>query len=139
MKKVFLTLFVIILSLQFSRADEGMWLLTMLNKTYSQMEAQGLKLSAEDIYSINKASMKDAVVIFGGYCTGEIVSDKGLLFTNHHCGFGRIQAHSTVDHDYLKNGFWAKSFDEELPNPGLYVQFMVRMDDVTRKILKGVR
>jgi len=139
MKKFFLTLFVIIISLQFTRADEGMWLLTMLNKTYPQMKAQGLKLSAEDIYSINQASLKDAVVIFGGYCTGEIVSDKGLVFTNHHCGFGRIQAHSTVDHDYLKDGFWAKSFSEELPNPGLFVQFMVRMDDVTDKVLKGVK
>ncbi len=138
MKKIFLTLFVVFISLQFSLADEGMWLLTMLNKTYPQMKAEGFKLSPEDIYSINKASIKDAVVIFGGFCTGEIVSDKGLVFTNHHCGFGSIQSHSSVDHDYLTNGFWSKSLSEELPNPGLYVLFLVRMDDVTKGVLKGV-
>ena len=118
------------------RADEGMWLLNMLNKTYDDMKKQGLKLSPEDIYNLNKPSLKDAVVNFGGFCTGEIISDKGLILTNHHCGYGRIQAHSSVDHDYLKDGFWAKSFDDELANPGLFVKFFVRIEDVTKKVTK---
>ena len=129
----------VILSVLISRADEGMWLMTLLNKTYPQMQAEGFRLSPDDIYNINKASLKDAVVIFGGYCTGEIVSDQGLIFTNHHCGFGSIQAHSSVEHDYLTDGFWAKSLSDELPNPGLFVKFLVRMDDVTNDVLKGVK
>jgi hypothetical protein len=139
MKKIILILSVVFFSLQYSIADEGMWLLTMLNKTYPQMKAEGFKLTPQDIYNVNKASLKDAVVIFGGFCTGEIVSNKGLVFTNHHCGFGSIQSHSSVEHDYLTNGFWAKSYKEELPNPGLYVKFLIRMDDVTSQVLKGVK
>ncbi len=138
MKRLFL-LFTIFLSVIVSRADEGMWLMTMLDKTYPQMKAEGFKLSPEDIYNINKASLKDAVVIFGGYCTGEIVSDQGLIFTNHHCGFGSIQAHSSVEHDYLTDGFWAKTLADELPNPGLFVKFLVKMEDVTNQVLKGVK
>jgi len=139
MKKLTTLFLIFIISFQFVKADEGMWLLTMLNKTYPQMKAEGFKLTPEDVYSINKSSLKDAVVIFGGFCTGEIVSDKGLVFTNHHCGFGAIQSHSSVEHDYLTDGFWAQSLDEELPNPGLYVKFLVKMDDVTSQVLKGVK
>ncbi|MBN2776902.1 MAG: S46 family peptidase [Bacteroidales bacterium] len=138
MKKLFSILIAILLTINFAIADEGMWLLTMLNKTYPQMKAQGFELKADDIYNLNEPSIKDAIVIFGGFCTGEIVSDKGLIFTNHHCGFGSIQAHSTLDHDYLTDGFWAQSFEEELPNPGLFVKFLVKMNDVTELALKDV-
>lgn len=119
-----------------ARADEGMWLLPLIEKlNIGTMTEMGLKLTAEDIYSINQASLKDAIVIFGGGCTGEIVSPQGLLLTNHHCGYGQIQNHSTVEHDYLNNGFWAMSKDEELPNPGLAVTFLVRIEDVTARVL----
>ena len=113
MKKALLTLAAAIVSFT-AMADEGMWLLPYLQKmNIKDMKAKGCKLSAEDIYSVNKSSLKDAIVIFGGGCTGEIVSDKGLIFTNHHCGYGSIQALSSVEHDYLKNGFWASSHEEE--------------------------
>ena len=102
------------------------------------MQEKGFKLSAEDIYSVNKACMKDAVVQFGGGCTGEVISADGLLITNHHCGYGLIQKHSTLDHDYLTNGFWAMSKEEELPNPGLTVTFLKRMEDVTEMVMNGV-
>ncbi len=121
-----------------SRADEGMWLLTLLNKNYEQMKAQGLKLSVEDIYNVNKASLKDAIVSFGGFCTGEIISDKGLILTNHHCGYGAIQQHSTVTNDYLAEGFWAASFEEEIPTPGLFVRFLVKIEDVSSTILASL-
>ncbi len=122
----------------FSRADEGMWIPLLLEKyNIEDMQEQGLRLSAEDIYSINEASLKDAVVIFGGGCTGEVVSDEGLLFTNHHCGFRYIQNHSSVESDYLSDGFWAMSKGEELPNPGLQVTFLERIEDVTREVLSG--
>jgi len=118
------------------KADEGMWLLTLLEKlNIDKMASMGLKLSAEDIYSINHSSLKDAVVIFGRGCTGEIVSGEGLLLTNHHCGFDAIQNHSTVEHDYLENGFWAMTRDEEMPNPGLTATFLIRIEDVTQRIL----
>jgi hypothetical protein len=119
-----------------ARADEGMWLLPLIEKlNIGTMTNMGLKLTAEDIYSLNKASMKDAIVIFGGGCTGEIVSPEGLLLTNHHCGFGSIQRHSSVEHDYLTNGFWAMDRKEELPNPGLSVTFLVRIEDVTSRVI----
>ena len=118
------------------KADEGMWLPFLVQKlNIEQMHELGLQLSAEDIYSINQSSLKDAIVQFGSGCTGEIVSPEGLLFTNHHCGYGQIQYHSTVEHDYLTNGFWAKSKAEELPCPGLTVKFLVRMEDVSAKVL----
>lgn len=101
------------------------------------MQAKGFRLSAEDIYSVNQASLKDAVVLFGRGCTGELISDQGLLLTNHHCGYSQIQKHSSVEHDYLKDGFWAMTMEEELPNPGLTVSFLVRMDDVTDAVLEG--
>ncbi len=120
-------------------ADEGMWIPLLLEKyNIKDMQAKGFKLTAEDIYSINQASMKDAVVIFGGGCTGEIISDQGLLITNHHCGFGSIQRHSSVEHDYLTDGFWAMTRDEELPNQGLSVTFLVRIEDVTEAVLTNV-
>lgn len=137
MKRVFLLagcLFMVgLISL---KADEGMWLLPLLEKlNIDKMTSMGLKLSAEDIYSINHSSLKDAVVIFGRGCTGEIVSDEGLLLTNHHCGFDAIQNHSSVKHDYLKDGFWAMTREEELPNPGLTATFLIRIDDVTQRVL----
>jgi hypothetical protein len=117
-------------------ADEGMWLLPLIEKlNYATMQKQGLTLSAEEIYSINQSSLKDAVVIFGGGCTGEIISPEGLLLTNHHCGYGAIQQHSSVEHDYLKDGFWAKTRADEIPTPGLSVTFLDRIEDVSDKIL----
>ena len=119
------------------RADEGMWLPVLISQRIDDMQAHGFRLTAEDVYSINQASLKDAVVLFGSGCTGELVSRDGLLFTNHHCGFSQIQRHSSVEHDYLKDGFWAMSRSEELPNPGLTVSFLERMDDVTAAVLRG--
>ena len=119
------------------RADEGMWLPSLIAQRIGDMQAKGLRLEAEDIYSVNQASLKDAVVLFGSGCTGELVSADGLLFTNHHCGYSYIQRHSSVEHNYLKDGFWALSRAEELPNPGLTVSFLDHMDDVTAVILQG--
>jgi len=117
-----------------------MWLLPLIEKlNIGTMTQLGLKLSAEDIYSLNKACLKDAVVIFGGGCTGEIVSSQGLILTNHHCGYSSIQSHSSVDHDYLKDGFWAKTKEDELPNQGLSVTFLVRIEDVTDQVLANVK
>lgn len=117
-------------------ADEGMWLLPYLSqKNLSDMQAKGLKLSAEDIFSINQSSLKDAIVHFGGGCTGEIISNEGLILTNHHCGYGSIQSHSTVEHNYLRDGFWAMNKKEEIPTPGLSVTFIDRIEDVTDRIL----
>lgn len=112
-------------------ADEGMWLPMLISERIEDMQSKGFTLDAEDIYSINQASLKDAVVLFGSGCTGEVVSSEGLLFTNHHCGYGQIQKHSSVEHDYLKDGFWALDKEDELPNPGLQVSFLDRMEDVT--------
>ena len=141
MKKVilFLHLFVLLSTLTL-RADEGMWIPLLIDRlNYNDMQKEGLRLSTDEIYSINHASLKDAVVIFGRGCTAEIVSPEGLVFTNHHCGFGAIQEHSSIEHDYLKDGFWAMSQEEELPNPGLTVQFLIRIEeDVTEAALKGV-
>jgi hypothetical protein len=122
-----------------SRADEGMWLPLLLKQlNEADMQKRGLKLSAEDIYSINKTSLKDAIVLFGGGCTGEMISGEGLLLTNHHCGYGQIQSHSTVKQDYLTNGFWAMNRQQELPNPGLTATFIVRMEDVTAQVMKDI-
>ncbi len=118
------------------KADEGMWLLPLIEKlNIEKMQSMGLELSAEQIYSINNSSLKDAIVRFGGGCTGEIISDKGLLLTNHHCGYGVIQRHSSVENDYLKDGFWARSLKEEIPSPGLSVTFLLSIEDVTEKII----
>jgi len=139
MKKLLFFLAVILLPYYGLFAGEGMWipmLLKQLNE--KEMKAMGMRISADDIYSINNTSLKDAIVLFGRGCTGEIVSDQGLLLTNHHCGYRQIQQHSSVENDYLTNGFWAMSKDEELPNPGLTVTMMKKMEDVTHQVLEGV-
>jgi hypothetical protein len=121
------------------RADEGMWIPMLLEKySIGKMQEAGLRLSAEDIYSINQECLKDALVIFGGGCTGEMVSADGLLLTNHHCGYGAIQRHSSVENDYLTNGFWAMSREEELPNERLSVTFLRYMEDVTAEMDEGL-
>lgn len=141
MKKLFAIIVILVFSFGFrAKADEGMWLLPLIEKlNMGKMTELGLKLSAEDIYSLNKASVKDAIVIFGGGCTGEIVSSQGLILTNHHCGYSSIQTHSTVEHDYLREGFWAMSKEEELPNPNLAVTFLIRIEDVSSQILSNVK
>ena len=139
MKKRFLLAALLLAVLQPMKADEGMWLPALISQRIGDMQAKGLRISAEEIYSVNQASLKDAVVLFGSGCTGELVSDEGLLFTNHHCGYSFIQRHSSVEHDYLKDGFWALNRSEELPNPGLTVRFLERMEDVTTAVLKGYK
>ena len=139
MKKSILLAALLAVVMQPLKADEGMWLPALISQRIEDMQAKGFKLSAEDIYSVNQASLKDAVVLFGSGCTGELVSDQGLLFTNHHCGYSYIQKHSSVEHDYLKDGFWALNRGEELPNPGLTVRFLERMEDVTAQVLKGYK
>lgn len=138
MKKTLIALMALVaMNLQSVKADEGMWLPSLISQRIGDMQAMGFKLNAEDIYSINQASLKDAVVLFGRGCTGELISPEGLLLTNHHCGYSQIQQHSSVEHDYLKDGFWAMNRDEELPNKGLSVSFLERMEDVTDIILAG--
>ena len=120
-------------------AGEGMWLPLLLGElNESEMQSLGMKMTAEDIYSINKGSIKDAIVHFGGFCTGEGISSQGLVLTNHHCGYGQIQSHSSLENNYLEDGFWAMSQEEELANPGLFVTFIVRIEDVTEKVLGQV-
>ena len=134
MKRIFLLL-TFMLSFVQLRADEGMWLMTMIKRLNGvDLKKQGLKLTPEEIYSVNNSSLKDAIVQFGGGCTAEMVSKEGLLFTNHHCGYGNIAALSTPEKDHLTNGFWAMKKSEELPSKGLSVRFLVRMDDVTKRI-----
>ncbi|MGM0531549.1 MAG: S46 family peptidase, partial [Bacteroidota bacterium] len=129
----FLTLF------GYSYSGEGMWIPSLLEKfNINDMHEEGFRLSAEEIYSINHSSLKDAVVIFGGGCTGEVISDEGLLLTNHHCGYSYIQDHSTVEHNYLEDGFWAGSREEEPANPGLTATFLVRIEDVTEQVMENV-
>jgi hypothetical protein len=118
------------------KADEGMWLLSLISQlNYADMQAKGLKLTPEQLYSINNASVKDAIVSLGGFCTGEIISGEGLMLTNHHCGFDAIRTHSTVENDYLTDGFWAMNRAEEKSNDGLYVRILLRMEDVTDKVM----
>eukprot|EP01029_Cantina_marsupialis_P031550 TRINITY_DN913_c0_g8_i1.p1 TRINITY_DN913_c0_g8~~TRINITY_DN913_c0_g8_i1.p1 ORF type:complete len:726 (-),score=147.92 TRINITY_DN913_c0_g8_i1:257-2434(-) len=135
-----------ILSFSNAKADEGMWLLSLLKKNVAEMQEKGFKLSAEDIYKVNESCMKDAIVGLGNegrpfrhFCTGEIISDQGLFLTNHHCGFGVIQSHSTPEHDYLSDGFWAYNKKEELTNPGITASILVRMEDVTKKVVKELK
>src|SRR5690606_854209 len=138
MKRFFLVGWVLLFSF-FAKADEGMWLPQLLDAlNEKRMKSLGMKMDASDIYDVNKSSLKDAIVSFGGFCTGEIISDKGLILTNHHCGFDAIQNHSTLDHNFIRDGFWAKNNGEELPNQGLFVTFIVRIDDVTSQVLAGV-
>ena len=135
----FFSLMLLCFTTWMARADEGMWLPQLLQKlNEARMKQLGMKISAADIYSINKSSLKDAIVSFGGFCTGEVISNKGLVLTNHHCGFDAIQNHSSLEHNYIRDGFWAKNNAEELPNKGLFVSFIVRIDDVTSQALAGV-
>jgi hypothetical protein len=128
------------------KAEEGMWIPMLLKKyNIEDMQKAGFKLTADDIYNVNQACLKDAVVGLGRegrpfrhFCTGELVSDEGLMITNHHCGYGAIQSHSTLEHDYLKDGFWAMNREEELANEGITASFLIRMEDVTEKVLKGI-
>ena len=140
MKKLLVTVFISLNFLLKSFADEGMWLPLLLGQqVYSDMVKRGLKLSKEQLYSINKTSIKDAIVIFGGGCTGEIVSNKGLIFTNHHCGYDAIANASTVEHNYLRDGFYAKNNGEEIPAEGVSVQFLLSIQDVTSQVLDSLK
>ena len=141
MKFILKSLLILIITcgLQTAFAGEGMWLphlLKALNE--GEMQEMGMKMTAEDIYSVNQGSLKDAIVHFGGFCTSEIISDKGLLLTNHHCGYGQIQSHTTLENNYIRDGFWAKSMAEELPNPGLTAIFIERIEDVSEAVLAGI-
>lgn len=137
MRKTSIITVILLMASLVARADEGMWLPSLISQRIADMQEKGFRLEAEDIYSINQASLKDAVVLFGRGCTGELISPEGLLLTNHHCGYSQIQQHSSIEHDYLKDGFWAMSREEELPNKGLTVSFLERMEDVTDQILRG--
>ncbi len=137
MRKAFILLTAVILSTSTLWADEGMWLPLLIEERIGDMQSKGFHLTAEDIYSVNQASLKDAVMLFGGGCSGEFVSDKGLVLTNHHCGYSYIQQLSSMAHDYLTNGFWAMSMSEELPVKGLQVTLLVRMEDVTGRLAAG--
>src|SRR5258706_13429572 len=132
-----LSLFVFVYSIAI--ANEGMWLPLLLERmNEKEMKNLGMKISAKDIYNVNSGSLKDAVVSFGGFCTGEIISSKGLVLTNHHCGFDAVQNHTTLEHNYIRDGFWAKNNGEELSNAGLVVTFIIRIDDVSKQALNGV-
>ncbi len=140
-KTIILSLGLLFMLPGMAKADEGMWLLSLLGKNYADMQKAGFKLTVEEIYSINQNCIKDAIVGLGNegspfwhFCTGEIISDQGLMSTNHHCGYGKLQEHSTVGHDYLRDGFWAYSKEQELPNPGLTASILVRMEDVTEQV-----
>ena len=139
MKKIALVLFVTVLSFYQSFADEGMWLPQLLQSlNEKQMKKMGMKINASDIYSISKSSLKDAIVSFGGFCTAEVISNEGLLLTNHHCGFDAIQNHSSIQNNYIRDGFWAYNKGQELTNPSLFATFIIRIDEVTSDVLKGV-
>lgn len=134
----YVKLLLLLCSVSFYAQQGGMWIPSLLEgMNEKEMKSLGMKMSAADIYSVNHSSLKDAVPHFDGGCTSEVISPKGLLLTNHHCGYGEIQSHSTVENDYLANGFWAKTLSEELPNPGVSVTFIVRIEDVTATIVKG--
>ncbi|HQW83857.1 MAG TPA: S46 family peptidase [Ferruginibacter sp.] len=139
MKKIIL-LFIISFSLLCKGfAEEGMWLPQLLQSLNEKdMKKMGMKINASDIYNINRSSLKDAIVSFGGFCTAEVISDKGLLLTNHHCGFDAIQNHSSVQNNYIRDGFWAYNQQQELQNPGLFATFIIRINDVTKAVLAGV-
>ena len=140
MKRLLVTIALFFILLVKSFADEGMWLPLLLGQqVYDQMVKKGLKLTKEQLYSINKASIKDAIIIFGGGCTGSIVSPEGLIFTNHHCGFDVIASASTVENNILKNGFYARNKGEEIPGGGLTVQFLLRIEDVTTEVLDSLK
>ena len=137
--KFFTLLFSFTILLGAVRADEGMLIPLLIKAFESDMQARGMKLTADQIYSVNHASLKDAIFQFGGGCTAELVSSQGLLLTNHHCGYSQIQSHSSLEHDYLKNGFWAKEKKDELTNPGLTATRIVRIEDVTALVLQNAQ
>jgi len=140
MKKLLVALLVFSFTATISKAGEGMWLPLLLKSlNEAEMQSLGMKMTAEDIYSVNKGSLKDAIVHFGGFCTAEVISDQGLLLTNHHCGYSQIQSHSSIDNNLLKDGFWADGNQEELANPGLFARFIENIEDVTSLALSGVR
>lgn len=135
----FLRLLLLFVFVQTQAQQGGMWIPSLLKgMNETEMKNLGMKISADDIYAVNKSSLKDAVPHFDGGCTAEVISDKGLILTNHHCGYDNIQSHSTVEHDYLTNGFWAYKMEDELPNKDLFVTFIIRIEDVTTKVLEGV-
>lgn len=135
----FLKLLVLFITLQVSAQQGGMWIPSLLEgMNENEMKALGSKLTAKDIYDVNNSSLKDAIGHFNGGCTSEVISPKGLVLTNHHCGFSQIQSHSSLENDYLKDGFWAMTLEEELPNEGLFIEFIVRIEDVTETVLSGV-
>ena len=138
-KTTILLLSAFVLLLSPVKADEGMWLPFLLGRNYEDMKKHGLRLTQEEIYSINQSSLKDAIVSFGGFCTGEIISKNGLILTNHHCGYDAIAESSTTEHNYLDNGFWAKNFGEEIAIKGLTATFIVRMEDVSETINKALK
>lgn len=130
---------ILFLAVQLSAQQGGMWIPSLLEgMNEKEMKSLGSKLSAKDIYDVNHSSLKDAIVHFNGGCTSEIISDSGLLLTNHHCGYGAIQSHSSVEHDYLEDGFWAKTMNDELPNKGMVATLIVRIDDITKDVLKDI-
>jgi len=138
MKKIIIALLVSILTIGTTIADEGMWLPMLLKNNYAQMQKMGLKLTPEQLYDLNHSSLKDAIVWFNGGCTSEIISEQGLLLTNHHCGYDAIAKHSTTADNILDNGFWAKSFAEEKENAGMWASVLVRMEDVSDKVNKAL-
>jgi len=130
---------ILFLVLQLNAQQGGMWIPSLLEgMNEKEMKSLGSELSAKDIYDVNHSSLKDAIVHFNGGCTSEIISDSGLLLTNHHCGYGAIQSHSSVEHDYLEDGFWAKTMKDELPNKGMVATLIVRIDDITKDVLKDI-
>ena len=137
MKKI-VYLLVALATMQTAKADEGMWLPYLIGKNYDDMVRKGLVLSSEDLYAANHSSLKDAIVQFNGGCTGEIISNSGLLLTNHHCGYDAIATLSTVEKNYLDNGFWALSKEQELPAVGVSVLFLESMEDVTAQVNKVI-
>ncbi len=138
MKRLLLTL-ILATSTLLATADEGIWLPSLIESRINDMQSKGFRLTAEDIYSINSASMKDGVMLFNGGCTAEIISNEALVLTNHHCGYGAIQSHSSLEHDYLTDGFCATTLEEELPNPNMNIRFLVRMEDVTAQVVDGAK
>jgi len=135
-KRILSSFVLVVVLFSSAQAKEGMWIPLLLNQmNETEMQALGMKMTADDIYSINDGSLKDAIVHFGGFCTGEVISDQGLILTNHHCGYRAIQSHSTLENNYLKDGFWAKQLEDELPNEGLFVTFIKSITDVTDQVL----
>src|SRR5438128_1397491 len=135
MTKYFLVLITCLSLFLKSIAEEGMWLPSLLQAmNEKEMKKLGMKINAADIYNISKGSLKDAIVSFGGFCTAEVISNQGLLLTNHHCGFDAIQNHSSLQNNYIRDGFWAYKKDQELQNAGLFATFIIRIDDVTADV-----